>query len=521
MDLSSFLLANGLTADPFAYTNAEEEDLLSEYFVPPPYFNSVKGDATHPKSTIVFAPRGGGKTAQRRVLEEDSRQSESNYLCVLYDRFAEGTPNIDEHLKQICLRILVGLLVSLEDEGLTGEALVREDRDFLRNEAAVLDSVDAETFHALIRSLKSDARKMGDWLRDHSGPIKAVVSTLLAKRGVELDPAQPWGPQMTKARETPSLARLRRLLTVAQHFGIDSVYLLIDKLDETAGTATDPKKSIDLVSTLLLDLTVMELPGLAVKVFAWNLGQDYYHELGGRRDRIQEFNLTWSEASLAEMMTKRLTAFSDGQIQSLNDLAVSDLDFDLHSLATFLSAGSPRDLIRMCGRMVSEHINRFDADGRLSEADVWQGVTTFAAELTDERAKKFLPDLIRLDAYRFTQNHVANDLLKISKQATGAKVSEWRKTGLVDKITEMQDARFRPQHLYGVSHPMLAIALRPGATVRDILEFYIVQCIHCGSINHCDEVAFRCSNCQRDLTTSEMPSLMSIVAYKNSDGMSS
>lgn len=107
VNLEEYLRLNGLEADPFAFTNAEEEDLLTEYFVPPPYFASVRGNSKQPKSTIVFAPRGGGKTAQRRVLEEDSRLPDSSYVCVLYDRFPDvpGGAQVNQHIDEICLRV--------------------------------------------------------------------------------------------------------------------------------------------------------------------------------------------------------------------------------------------------------------------------------------------------------------------------------------------------------------------------------------------------------------------------------
>lgn len=513
MKLNDFLWANALISDPFAHTNAEEEELLTEYFVPPPYFNSVRGDSAAPKSTIVFAPRGGGKTAQRRVLEEDSRSIDSQYLCVLYDRFLV-TPDgravpVDDHINQICLRVLLAILVSLESEGLSGRVLLDEDREFLTNECGLLDAVDSETFENLIGSLKSDTRRMGDWLREHSGPVKGVVASLLAKRGIELDPTLPWSAQVGKAKESSPLARLKRLILVCEHIGFESIYVLIDRLDETAQTNTNPIKAIELVSSMLLDLKIMELPGLAIKVFAWDLSQDHYHEMGGRRDRVKEFELTWKLEALDEMISRRLIAYSSGNVESLNQLLASDVDIDFQRLACYLAHGSPRDLIRLCGHVVSEHLDSVDASGDVSEGDIWNGVRRFSTEICDERAKKYLPDLMRLDAYRFTQNKVANDYLKISKQATQSKVVEWRRTAMVDKITEVQDARFRPQHLYGVIDPRLAIHLRPSLDCRDVLEYFALECSHCGTVNYSDENNFVCKSCNRDLKASKTESLMS------------
>lgn len=511
MKLEDYLAKNNLNADPFAHTNADEEELLAEYFVPPPYFADVRGLPSAPKSCVVFAPRGGGKTAQRRMLELDSQEDDSQYLCVLYDRFMLGRSSVEDHINQICLRLTVAELISLERDDIAGLGIPERDRDFLIGEASLLDEVSRDLFDQIIRSLKSDTRRMGDWLRDNSGPVKAVVAGLLAKRGLELDPTLPWGPQMTKAREIPGIARLERHVEFAKSIGFDSVYVLVDRLDETAATTTNPKATIELVADLLLDLKIMELPGLAIKAFVWNLSRDHYSDLGGRSDRIREYSLTWSATSLDSMMSRRLEAFSDGRLRTLNDLLASGESIDLQRVATFMANGSPRDMVRFCGRVVSEHLNSGDLIRGVMEVDVWRAVTSFSSEIAEDRAKKFLPDLLRLDRYRFTQNLVANDYLKISKQATGAKVTEWRRTGMIDKIAEVQDKRLRPQHLYAITDARLAVALRPNLEPQDVLEYFSFECPHCRVINFCDESKFDCSGCQRPLLATSAPSLMSLA----------
>jgi hypothetical protein len=81
------LLQNlGFERDPFATTNADEEELLQDYFIEPPFFKAVYGDINRPKSTIVFAPRGGGKTALKRRIEISS--GTDAFLCVVSFRQA-------------------------------------------------------------------------------------------------------------------------------------------------------------------------------------------------------------------------------------------------------------------------------------------------------------------------------------------------------------------------------------------------------------------------------------------------
>ena len=38
----------GFAQHPFSKTNADEEEFLHEYFVPPPYFDAIIGDALSP-----------------------------------------------------------------------------------------------------------------------------------------------------------------------------------------------------------------------------------------------------------------------------------------------------------------------------------------------------------------------------------------------------------------------------------------------------------------------------------------
>jgi len=72
-DYAKLINRLGFVADPFAKTNADEEERLDSYFIQPPFFESVFGDPKTPKSSIVFAPRGGGKTALKRKIELGSQ----------------------------------------------------------------------------------------------------------------------------------------------------------------------------------------------------------------------------------------------------------------------------------------------------------------------------------------------------------------------------------------------------------------------------------------------------------------
>lgn len=109
-----FLEAFGFDTNPFQFTNADDEPLLSEYFVAPPYFDSVYGDPSHPASCMVFAPRGAGKSAQRRMVE--SYAPEETILSITYDSFRNPSRQhllemtVADHLTNVARIGMVGLI---------------------------------------------------------------------------------------------------------------------------------------------------------------------------------------------------------------------------------------------------------------------------------------------------------------------------------------------------------------------------------------------------------------------------
>lgn len=116
----SDLLRNlGFNLDPFAKTNADEEELLKSYFIEPPFFKAVYGDLSTPKSAVVFAPRGGGKTALKRMLELSSQTDE--FMCVTYNQFGVAGLTLKQidlqyHFRNIIRLLLVAVLSAAVDK---------------------------------------------------------------------------------------------------------------------------------------------------------------------------------------------------------------------------------------------------------------------------------------------------------------------------------------------------------------------------------------------------------------------
>ena len=158
----------GFTSDPFATWDSDREEYLADYFVPPPYFPSVLGDPTAPEPTIVFSPRGTGKSALRRMLEVKSVSDSVPYLAIAYMDFewaGSGTPSVEEHHVEIARLVALAILSEIEAEPTEASFHINDyDRGVLKTATtALLSTLTATQFRAAMGSIKNRHDKSNDW----------------------------------------------------------------------------------------------------------------------------------------------------------------------------------------------------------------------------------------------------------------------------------------------------------------------------------------------------------------------
>ncbi|MEI7608120.1 MAG: hypothetical protein WCJ64_12130, partial [Rhodospirillaceae bacterium] len=178
----SFYESQGFSDDPFESTNAGEEPLLGQYFVPPPYFRSVLGDPEKPKSQVILAPRGGGKTAQRVMIEKASMGGA--FLCVTYDDFPTpagfklGDSDLDYHIKNICTILLIAILIHLDRHPDRVEALSHSDKELVKHQIQrFLGTLSSERFDKCIKSLKNYSDVASDLWKKYGGVVATLVNS--------------------------------------------------------------------------------------------------------------------------------------------------------------------------------------------------------------------------------------------------------------------------------------------------------------------------------------------------------
>jgi hypothetical protein len=249
---------------------------------------------------------------------------------------------------------------------------------------------------------------------------------------------------------------------------------------------------------------------MAFKFFLWDKTLSFYYEEGARPDRIPIHDLDWTVDQLGEMLSKRLQTFSGGGISSLNDFAGDDVDIDLHRLACYLSAGSPRDMIRLSQRMVDEQTKTSNMPGRLTLAAVETAVRNFSQERAMELYPQFVPDLRRIGSPSFTITRLSSDIFRITTQAARSKVQKWQDWGAVAQTGEVPNPGNRPHYLYSVTDPRLAIVSKGNQPLRDVLRACFGVC-DCGELNVTEADSAHCASCGRELQPEK--DLLSVVSH--------
>jgi hypothetical protein len=393
---TTFFRELGLKANPFQYTNADEEDNLKDYFVPPPYFQSVWGDTQKPTSCLIFAPRGGGKSAQRKMIEE--RSIESNILALQYSRFEfEKGQNIsgvdlEYHLRNIIRICLIGLLMQIFEKGLKYNYFSNTERENINNLCGFyLGDMNQDQVINAIKAITSPFGKAKKFFESKLWIINNILGILFAQAGLLYTPYDQIAQGARIAR--PSKNHLETILTIITKLGFDSIYILIDKVDETQLTGNDAEASYGLIDPILRDLDLLQMRNVAFKLFLWNEIFPFYKQWA-RPDRISQFDLKWSKEELKKILRLRLQAFSSNGAPSFYDLFDDSMNGDvkkaIEDLLITFSHGSPRDMIRICSQMVAEQLRTNPYSKRVGFSAVTQGFNIFC----EERAKEVISEKI-------------------------------------------------------------------------------------------------------------------------------
>jgi len=517
MTYSSFIATAGFVSDPFASTDSDREEKLADYFVPPPYFASVMGDPANPEPSIVFSPRGTGKSALRRMVEAGAANSSAPYLALSYMDFewaAGGSPTVEEHELGVARLLTLAILTELDEEP-SGAALYLDehDKNVLKTAAsALLTSLTASQYRDAMSAVKNLHDKAGEAWRKYGGAVAAVVGALMAKAGIDgatVDRELISSPASLSAGAKDLLTDL---VAISRKLFWRSVYILVDRVDETSATANSPQAAFGVVSKLLISLPTLEQDGVGFKFFLWDQTESFFMDAGGRPDRIMIHRLRWSVEELAEMFSRRLRAHSKATIDSFNDLLSPDAALDAHLLICHVAHGSPRDMIRIAKQVIAEATKGGVGDARISRENVMVGIGEFAKQRVDELYPRFAAEFSRVPNANFTTPQLANDVFRITTQAMRQKILQWVEVGAVRKVAEQPTGQNRPLHVYAFTDPRIVLRGYHASTIELYLDNYLLECGHCRSIAIGSDAEFVCAECGSDVVLRDARSLLSMVS---------
>lgn len=483
MDISyRDLLSNlGFERDPFATTNADEEELLEDYFIEPPFFKAVYGDIHVPKSAVVYAPRGGGKTALKRRIEIAAGMDA--FLCVTYNTFPTTALklrdiDLEYHLRNISRNLLIAVLSAATFTGI--EKLKDADRHFLyllsKDKLSALARSDLKEAISSVTNVSDKAKEAWNML---TAPLGAGLNLALAHFGFK-------APELSKfsdstAKLGSNSEQIVFLASIAPEFGFASTYVLIDKIDENVLTGK-ASSSLSFVKPLLSDLALLETPNLAFKFFLWDRLESEARTFS-RPDRIKTYVLKWTSEQLKQMLSRRLSVHSSGRVNTLTSIVTLERVADIDDLVVTLSGGSPRNIIRICKSIFDQQSELNAEDHRISEKALLAGIEAIADELAGETVpENVLRDLKKLKQTDFTVSNVYADVFRISQQAGLQKVQSWQDSGAVVKIGNRQAKRGnRPSNLYAIANPLVLKHIFPDINALDFWERKVRFC-DCGAL---------------------------------------
>ncbi|MBN1177749.1 MAG: winged helix-turn-helix transcriptional regulator [Anaerolineae bacterium] len=363
-----------VNGNPFATSEADRETrLLPEFFVDTGYYHLVWGDETVPQTTLLFAPRGGGKTAYRVMLQDQCCPAsvDSNVLAVQYTSFEfalrelgeRGRIDVETHIRKILWNGLPVLWDALCKNRKRAADFPAAQRDQLGGWLKQFAPASIEPAQVLVRIQSVEPEFKPSWsdFREHvqSGRLRELVSPVgnpvvqLIADVVESDATFSSNP-LSASELLEGFVRLVQASTEIQ-----AVYVLLDRLDETTETADSPETIVALLEPLLANLTLVEMAGLAFKLF---LPRSVLSALRSRRtirmDRFEIYDIEWEDRLLVEMLRKRLLTYSNSKIQTLAQICASPLAESIDQEIVKWVDGSPRQLLQLGKLLFQVHVDR-------------------------------------------------------------------------------------------------------------------------------------------------------------------
>ncbi|MBE0391593.1 P-loop ATPase, Sll1717 family [Flavobacterium sp. PL002] len=439
MTISEYLNNIGFKANPFQFSNADKEtEFLSQYFIKPDYFEDIWGNPYEPVSSIIYAPRGAGKTAQRVMIEKRTREYDDILAISYTNHDLTEFKNISEisltyHLTFLNRLLLVSLFKRIESDNFNfDEVYTFTERQYIYKIARIyLYNTPASFPNQAISSLKTIKDRAVDIWNGFKEPITNVIKQITKSKGLEIDLSKIAIDKKLEISHKDNFFNIIELLIKANY---NSIFILVD---ETNLTGNNPEASYRLIEDLLKDLELLETPRVSFKFFLWDALKPYT-VISARPDRVFSYELNWDWQQISSMLDKRVEAYSNGKVKNFLTMFSNKKLFGRIILFSDLS---PRDCIRICNRIISEQFKKDQNSSLFDESIVHSSIEQFCMDKTKELItnENNLRYLIKTEHVSFTIeelviNKVASDVAAVRNIINPWQTAEYlKKIGIVPR----------------------------------------------------------------------------------------
>jgi hypothetical protein len=391
-----------INADPFDHTAhfAECDPYRKECFEEFPYYGEVKGSLRSPGPVLIYAARGGGKSALRCQIEEEWNDTliSDNFriLPVVYDNFGLVLKSADDNYEKITLdhhlEQLIGLIISRLLDAVSQEDSLISLNNLEKGERRLLIWYIRHFARSLHYSQRNEALGRLGGLQyfvrsDHLLRMLVNLSRLLPAAehfadtimgilaSAPIREADPHEMSMVKL--------LADLIKLCCQTGIDGVCVLMDNLD-----GADPRGEEDFRAAFHLarplcnthGLQVHKIENLIFKIFVPE--EIYATARGSFRSELGERHIEWQSSDNEELsplhrvlenrlrVYSREAAYQTGMYRSLSPLVEENIS---HSIDKWFveTARTPRELITLGDAMLSNHF-RYPTEKLLLTEKDWK-----------------------------------------------------------------------------------------------------------------------------------------------------
>jgi hypothetical protein len=383
--------------NPFSITLAEDDDQLPKYFVDLPAFYKVLDiDTEKPKSSILSASRGCGKSANRRNVERWLKQGPNKeyrgdwtwkmpILVVTYTDFTRLTRIADGDLSKLSAQNHVNsILWECVD------ALV----EYLKESWQRIPDIPSWIISQLGYYLVNYSNRWSQ-LRDREPSTVAPLPSFNQSLAAFLDNACLYFHKANYLSASGCTGLLQGFQEVAFALGIQNIVVLIDGADELGLTANDPKMAATLLRPLIAERKLMQFDGFYFKFF---LPEEVVTELQNMPEtrlgeKMSYFEIEWDKDSIQSLLSQRLKAFSNNAYSALEQYTAPDVINITETLA-FHAQNNPRNLLKLCHHLLvqlelntpAREVGKKNTRPLITKSILDAAVTSFEKEVVQKSA---------------------------------------------------------------------------------------------------------------------------------------